>query len=303
MKFKIRHADKIVGFLIIVAIVSLIFVIVMIGRTQRWFSKNYSYETYAQSASGINKNMNVICRGIAIGNVKDFFLIEDNRVKVIFAIQDRYRDRAREGSIVEVVVSPIGLGGSFVFYPGLGEGLDEGAFIPMRDSAEAKDLITRGLANIPPQDDPIADLMEKANEMLDGIQEMIDGLNVPPNERSATALGQIIANVEKLTHDISADYANPEGVRKIINGDSEALNALEASLVSLSGTMDSIDKAIRFIPREMPQIINLLSEARTAIQSANDVLIALKNNPLLRGGIPEHAAIDSSGTNPRNIQF
>jgi phospholipid/cholesterol/gamma-HCH transport system substrate-binding protein len=97
--------------------------------------------------------------------------------------------------------------------------------------------------------------------------------------------------------------ASPTGVRSILNGDSDTIRALEASLISLSGTLDSVDKAVYYIPREMPQIVNLLTEARTAVQSASDVLIALKNNPLLRNGIPEHAEIDSSGTNPRNIQF
>jgi phospholipid/cholesterol/gamma-HCH transport system substrate-binding protein len=53
----------------------------------------------------------------------------------------------------------------------------------------------------------------------------------------------------------------------------------------------------------MPQINQLLSEARNALQAADDVLVALRNNPLLRNGIPEHAEIDSSGNNPRNLAF
>ena len=303
MKFKIRYADQLVGFLVVIALVSLILVIFMIGKTQRWFSRDYTYETYAAGALGLNKNMPVTCRGIVIGNVKSFFLTDDNRVKVIFTIQDRFHDRAREGSIVEVLVSPIGLGGQFIFYPGTGGELEEGTLVPMRDSPEAKDYLQRGLAYIPPQEDPIADLLGKANEMLDGIQNMVDGLNVAPREKAETALGQIVANIEQLTGNLAADLANPSGVRSIINGDAETLRALESSLVHLSGILNNVEKSTDYIPREMPQIISLLTEARIALQSANDVLISLKNNPLLRKGIPEHAEIDSSGTNPRRIQF
>ena len=288
MKFKIRFADQIVGILIIIAIVSLIFVIFMLGRAQRWFSRDHSYESFAVSASGINKNMGVTCRGIVIGNVKDFFLIEDNRVKVIFTIQDEFHDRAREGSIVEVVVSPIGLGGSFVFYPGLGGPLEEGALVPMRDSAEAREYIALGLANIPAHDDPIADILEKVNGIVDELNQMVGGLNVGPNGKAATALGQTIVNIEHFTGDLA---------------DSNTIPALEASLISLSGILDNLEKSTAYIPREMPQIFNLVSQARTAVQAANDVLISLKNNPLLRRGIPEHAEIDASGTNPRNIRF
>ena len=296
MKFKIRHSEQIVGVLIVIALVSLIFVIFMLGRAQRWFSKDYTYKTYAAGASGLSKNQAVTCRGIVIGNVKDFRLTGDNQVEVIFTIQDQFNDRAREGSLVEVVVSPIGFGSQFIFYPGNGNQLDEDTIIPMRDSPEARDYLARGMVYIPGQEDPIADLLEK-------ITEILDGLAAKPNQHSATALGQALVNLEQLTANLAADMANPNGIRKILNGDSEALNAVEATLVSLSGTLDSVDKAMLYIPREMPQIVNLLSEARTAVKTAEDVLIALRNNPLLRNGIPEHAEIDSSGTNPRNIRF
>ena len=303
MKFKIRHSEQIVGALIVVALVSLVFVIFMLGRAQRWFSRDYSYKTYAEGASGLARNMAVTCRGIVIGNVKSFRLTADNRVEVFFIIHDEYNDRAKEGSLVEVVVSPIGFGNQFIFYPGNGKQLEEDTIIPMRDSPEAREYLARGMAYIPGQEDPIAALLAQANEMIDLIMEVVEGLAAKPNQNSTTALGQALVNLEQLTGNLAADMANPNGIRKILNGDSDAMNALEATLVSLSGTMDSIDKALVYIPREMPQIINLLSEARTAVSTAEDVLIALRNNPLLRNGIPEHAEIDSSGTNPRNIRF
>ncbi|MCL1927185.1 MAG: MlaD family protein [Treponema sp.] len=296
MKFKIRYAEQIVGLLIVIALLSLIFVVFMLGRTQRWFSRNYTYKAYASSASGLSSNLAVTCRGIVIGNVKSFVLTEDNRVEVIFTIQDEYNDRAKLGSLVEVMVSPIGFGSQFIFYPGNGDALEEGATVPMRDSLEGRVYIANGLAHIPPQEDAIADLLEKA-------MEIADGLTVRPNEKPTIALGQIIANIEKLTANLAADMANPNGVRSIINGDAQTLNALEASLVALAGTLDNIEKTTNYIPREMPQILSLLTEARTAVRAASDVLISLRNNPLLRKGIPEHAEIDSSGTNPRDIRF
>ena len=296
MKFKIRYAEQIVGLLVIIALVSLIVVIFMLGRTQRWFSRNYTYKTYAAGASGISRNMAVTCRGIGIGNVKSFRLTDDNQVEVFFTIHDEFYDRAKEGSLVEVVVSPIGFGSQFIFYPGNGDALKEGAVVPMRDSPEGRIYIANGLAHIPPHEDPIADLLEQVSNIL-------DGLNVQSGEIATNSLGYTLLNIEKLTRNLAADMADPNGIRRILNGDSDAINAIELALFSLAGTLDSVDKAMGFIPREMPQIINLLSEARSAVQSANDVLIALKNNPLLRNGIPDHAAIDSSGTNPRNIRF
>ncbi|MDR0448595.1 MAG: MlaD family protein [Treponema sp.] len=307
MKFKMRYADQLVGILVVVALVSIIFVIFMLGKTQRWFSRTYNFVTYAQTASGLNQNMPVNCRGIPIGNLKSFRLTEDNVIEVIFAIHSDFIDRAKEGSLVEVSVSPIGFGSQFIFYPGLGNPLEEGALVPMRNSPEGQDLIARGLANIPHQDDLVGELLanintvvddigktlEGVNLVLEGANLTLEGLNVAPNEKSVTALGQTIANVQELTANLTSDFA-----------EADVIYALESSLFNLSGILDNLEKTTHSLPKEMPHIYSLIYDARGAVRAAENVLVGLQNNPLLRKGIPEQAEIDSSGTNPRrNIRF
>jgi len=310
VKFRIRYADQLVGLLIIIALLSLILVVVFLGKAQRWFSKNYSFLTYAATASGLSQNMNITFKGIQIGNVKSFHLLDNNQIEVLFTIQDEYRNRVKEGSLVEIIESPIGLGARFVFYSGLGKELEEGNLVPMINSPEGRLLIAQGLSDIPPKDDFIADIAEKVSGLLVELKKTLEGINTAAGETPDTALGQAIVNLEKLTSNVETlsfnlaeDMANPEGIRKILNGSGNSINALEATFVSLSGTLDHIEKAVAYLPREMPQIFSLITEARTAIRAAGDVLISLRNNPLLRNGIPEHAEIDSSGTNPRNISF
>jgi phospholipid/cholesterol/gamma-HCH transport system substrate-binding protein len=304
MKFKMRYADQLVGFFIIVALLSLVFVVFMLGRTQRWFSKNYAYKTYASSASGLNQNMPVSYKGFPIGNVKSFQLTEDNRVEVIFTIQDKYKSRVTEGSLVEVLVSPVGLGAQFIFYTGLGlKVLDEGEFIPMFNSTEGKVYIAQGIGYVPPHEDSIAVLMGNAQAVLGRLDTTLDMVNAAVAGDDVSALGRIVGNIQQITADFRAGISSPDGIMKIIGGEGDAINALEASFVSLAGTLDHIEKATAYLPREMPQILQAVTEARTALQAANDVLIALRNNPILRNGIPEHAEIDASGTNPRNIRF
>jgi phospholipid/cholesterol/gamma-HCH transport system substrate-binding protein len=306
MKFKMRFADQMVGLFIIVALISLIFVVLMLGKAQRWFSVNYSYKTYASTASGLSQNMPVLLRGTTIGSVKSFQLTDDDQVEVIFTIQDRYKNRVREGSLVEIQVSPIGLGNQFFFHPGRGGELDQGSLVPMHNSAEGKDYLARGLGYIPPHEDSIAVLMANANGVLTTLQHTLDELNIAADTEAASSLGQTIGNIRQITaniNQITADLSNPNGIMKILSGEGDSINSLEASFVSLAGTLDHIEKATAYIPREMPQLLNLLSEARTALQAAEDVLIALRNNPILRHGIPEHAEIDSSGINPRDISF
>jgi phospholipid/cholesterol/gamma-HCH transport system substrate-binding protein len=304
MKFKMRYADQLVGLFIIIALLSLVFVILMLGRTQRWFSKNYTYKTYAASASGLSQNMSVNYKGFPIGNVKSIQLTEDNRVEVIFTIQDKYRNRVTEGSLTEILVSPINLGNQFIFYSGRGlKILDEGELIPMFNSAEGKAYIAQGIGYIPPHEDSIAVLMGNAQAVLDNLETTLNLVNAAVTGDDVTALGRIVGNIQQITADIRKGISSPDGIMKIIGGEGDAINALEASFVSLAGTLDHIEKATAYLPREMPQIMQAITEARTALQAANDVLIALRNNPILRNGIPEHAEVDSSGTNPRNIRF
>jgi hypothetical protein len=43
VKFRIRFADKIVGFFIIAALVALGFILFMLGRSHRWVRREYEF--------------------------------------------------------------------------------------------------------------------------------------------------------------------------------------------------------------------------------------------------------------------
>lgn len=314
MKFRIRYADRIVGFLVIVALVSLVLVIFLLGSRQRWFARDFQYKTYADSASGLSENMPVLFKGIQIGSVKNFRLSEDDRIEVHFSVYEEYNDRAREGSLIQILASPIGLGNQFVFHPGLGrELLEENALVPAENSPEGRELVARGLGFIPSQNDTIALLVSKVNAILDevnfalaGSQNSVLGRTLTDVEQTIHALPGEMEQLRQITGDISVitgRLSGPDGVLSLLEGDGALVSGLESSITSLSGILSNIEKTTAYLPREMPQIAGLLAEARTALMQAEDVLIALRNNPLLKNGVPERAETDSSGVNPRNISF
>ena len=117
MKFKIRHADKIVGFFSITAIGVLIVLIFLIGSNQNWFEKKYHFRTQFDTASNISPEMALQYKGFTIGKVNKVEL-KNNQVWAEWYILDKYINYAKYGSLVELVVSPIGLGTQFVFHPG-----------------------------------------------------------------------------------------------------------------------------------------------------------------------------------------
>jgi phospholipid/cholesterol/gamma-HCH transport system substrate-binding protein len=337
MKLTIRFADQIVGGLIILALGIVVFVIFMLGSNQRWFSRDYRYQTYFNSAAGLSQNMPVQYKGFTIGHVKSFDISSDDRVEVRFTIFDTYVDRVREGSLVEVLVSPIGMGNQFMFYPGLGtEPLPEGATIPAVTSAEGKRLVSSGLAIRPERDDSINNIMNQVSSALTTLNaallEVQEGL--AGDER--TELGRILHDVRLTTdklpgiaetipneligtlnmirdqlvpvlanlNELSAALADPNGTAMAVLGpDGTGHKDLTASLDSISGILRNLEKTSEFIPTQLPQVASVLSELYGALKTTQDVLTALSNNPLLKGGVPEHKETRAGGARPRDLEF
>ena len=326
MKFKIRFADQIVGIFIIISLVSLVLVIVLLGKSQRWFAKDKFYTTILPSAAGLGKNMPVQYKGFAIGNVKTFYLTENDYVEVAFSINEEYCDRAKMGPMVEMMVSPIGLGNQFLFHSGRGDLLAENSFIPAVGSVQARELVRQGLAVEPYHDDSITLLMNRVSIAFDNLNRILGEVEEALGPGSDyTEIGKIVGSVQKTLagaegipksvdqamaelvpalaniNGILAQANDPNGTLfRIMDSDEAVYTNLVSSLGSVSSILDNLDKTTA---SQLPQIAGLIMELRTTIKSAEDVLVALANNPLLRKGVPERAESQSGGTSPRDIQF
>ena len=334
MKFTIRFADQIVGALIILALGIVIFAVFMLGSSQRWFSRDYHYKSYFTSASGLSQNMAVQYKGFTIGHVKTIKLSDDDRVEVLFSIFDTYVDRVRQGSLVEVLVSPIGgIGGSqFMFYPGAGtEQVSEGETIPAVNSSEGKRLLATGLAVRPERDDSINNIMNRAGTLLATLNDTLIELQGSDNSDLGRAVRNMESSTARLSNQIdavprellatlnglaaqfdpilgnlehfSASLANPDGTVMSILDSEEIYSGLTASLASISATLRNLEKTSDFIPTQLPQIAALLTDLQTSLKTAEDVLIALTNNPLLKKGVPVHSETHAGGARPRDLEF
>jgi len=334
MKFKMRlFADQVVGVFIIVSLVAIAFVIVVLGKSQRWFAKDVSFSTVFPTAGGLSKNMAVQYKGFTIGSVKEFHLTPDNDVEVIFSIQEEYRNRVKRGSVVELQASPIGLGNQFMFYAGKGQVLDEGAFIPPFGSAQARELIRQGMTEEVQRDDSISVLLSRVSsimgqldvalgegtddteigKMLRSLNNTLAGVEALPHSLDNTIsalnatingirlqLNPILANINSLTGELN----DPDGlIYTVLDTDKDFYTGLVGILGSVTSMLDSLDRTVAFIPSQLPQVAGLLMDLRVTMKTAEDVLVSLTNNPLLRGGVPERVESQSSDISPRGIRF
>lgn len=347
VRFRIRFADQIVGILAVFALAALVSVIFILGSHQRWFARDFLYAAYFDSAAGLNRNMPVQYKGFTIGNVKDVRLTEDDRVEAVISIFDVYVDRIREGSLVELRVSPIGLGNQFLFYAGLGKDrLEEGSVIPNSRSPEGRNLIARGLAAAPSQDDGITILVSRANALLEDIGKVVVQVEAAFEGTGDTALGRAVGGAENVMNaagetlgtvedaasavpgiaeniaasldglladvrpvianlqTLSEMLADPEGTAaRILDGEGEIYASLDAALKSVAGALRNLERTTDFIPPQLPQIASLILEFQEALRIAQDVLVALTNNPLLRRGVPARGQTKTDGTSSRDIRF
>jgi phospholipid/cholesterol/gamma-HCH transport system substrate-binding protein len=334
MKFKIKYADQIVGACVIMAFVFLIAVIFMLGSKQRWFAKDYEFRTSFDTATGISVGMPLLYKGFTIGKIKSLSLNVKNEVDVEFSVYDTYYDRAKEGSLVELIVSPIGLGNQFLFHPGSGAKLIPGkSFIPRADTPEGRALIDAGLVTIPKRDDTVSNLIAQVNPLLTNLNGTLEEVNGALRGTGKGPLSKTLNNVSGITGTLDADLPgiladiknvtdnvnaiatnlkalsaslneNPNGpIPALIDPDGSMFKNLESTFSSLAGTLDNIEGSSALLKSEMPQIGRLIEDLRVAIVNAQDVLESLKNNPLLKNGVPQRVQTDSSGTNSRNIDF
>jgi phospholipid/cholesterol/gamma-HCH transport system substrate-binding protein len=332
--------DRLVGALIIIALAALAAVIILLGSSQRWFARDYQFTTYFDSAAGLSKNMAVQYKGFTIGRVKSFDLTPDDRVEVFFYIFDTYISRVRRGSLVDISISPVGLGNQFLFYAGLGSGLiAEGELIPAVSSPQGQEALRQGIAFIPKHDDSISMILSQVNSVLENVNNLTMELNGAFAGNSDSTLGRTMGNIETATEGlaeippmlretmaalqadidrimesaqpilanlrlVSEDLSNPNGtVAQVLDAEGPVYINLASTLESVSGAMDSLEKTAAYVPAQLPQITVMINEVQDVLNSVEDVLTAVLNNPLLKNGVGKKVQNQPTGTSMRDLAF
>jgi phospholipid/cholesterol/gamma-HCH transport system substrate-binding protein len=330
----IRFADQIVGALIIIAVGILVFVIFMLGSSQRWFIRDNDYVTYFSSASGLSQNMPVLYKGFTIGRVKSIeFNLADDRVDVQFSIFKEYTDKVKQGSRIDLLSSPISaLGGNqFLFYPGRGiekDPLPPGTLIPPANAPESQNLPDKYLTSVPAYDDGISNIISQISITLGKLNEALgeggeeNKLTVIIND-IVGIITEIHGLVEKLAGDldveklmgnlipaianfreISDSIKKPDNsVMSFLNSEGDLYGNLEKALEAASGTLQQLEGTMGDIHAQSPQLAASFSRLLTALRSANQVLESVKNNPLLKGGVPDQKETRVGGSSARNMEF
>lgn len=170
------------------------------------------------------------------------------------------------------------------------------------DLTEEIELTLRGEAS-----GPVSDTLASLEGTVAELQQTVVRVNRVIDE-TTVQVNDLLANVEAITVNLeqtSAALADPTGlvptlldpkgsIATILDDDNQLFNQIQGIIVSLQasidGLNDNLDQVAEFtgyLNTTQPQISSILEEGRATLDSGQDVLEGLRNNPLLRGGIPE----------------
>ncbi|MCQ2593285.1 MAG: MlaD family protein [Treponema sp.] len=325
MKFKIKYADQIVGSLSLIAIAALIFIIFFIGSKQKWFVPKHPFYTVVSSGSNVSEGMAIQYKGFGIGKVTKITLNDNDQVIVNFYISDEYINRIKHNSVIELSVSPIGLGSSLIFYPGLSDGIiEDDSFIPEKSSPEAKVIIKNHLVQLSEQTDSITTIVNSATSLVKDIDylvvqisDILDGnLEDSPLAQTFTQINTILSqislflsgddsvalsnitnnlttSIQKLNlilddvNTLTGAIKNPQGLIPRLLETEESNGAISQLFDSLDQTLGDVNGISSSIGSEMPQISVILAQVQTLLKQIQDIAIGVKNNPLIKGNSSE----------------
>ncbi len=213
MKFRIRFVDQIVGIFVLIALAALVVILILMGMNQRWFAKNYYYNSRFESADGLSIGMSITLKGFEIGKVDSITLNEKNEVDVVFYIYDTFYEKVKPNSVLDLASNPLGLGGGLRFHPGKNENdpLPENSFVPSLDLKEGKELVAQNLVAMPEKDDAINSILSKVGPILDSVdetlatvQELLVSVNDAVSGEGEGPINDIFTDINQLSRQITA---------------------------------------------------------------------------------------------------
>lgn len=305
MKFKIKYADKIVGFFSILAIGALIVVIFSIGSKQNWFEKKYHFRTQFESASNISAEQALQYKGFTIGKVSKVELIDD-KVWADWYILEKYINYARDGSLVEMVVSPIGLGNQFVFHPGNSNIiLKENSVVYTVDCDQGQKIIKEGRVDYEKPKDSIGAIIKQVTSLINDIDNLVVQINDILSGKSAAPTSQILYNVSALTAQLQTLLGGVNSnLYPQINGIISQINSIAAGIEGITVNANSLmSDAGTIVNNSSPQLNSALNQINTLLLQVSDVLEGVKNNPLIKNGVPDHSSTTSALPQSRSGGF
>jgi phospholipid/cholesterol/gamma-HCH transport system substrate-binding protein len=164
----------------------------------------------------------------------------------------------------------------------------------------------------------IGTLLANLNTLLLDLHEAFEGNNRTSLGRSFEGLELTLAGLQQVAEtlpgkldpilgnleDLSGSLASPDGtIASILDSEGDVYANLVSILKAASGTLQNLETTAGFLPTQLPQITSMIADLHITLAMVEDVIVAVSNNPLLKGGIPSRKETNVGGANTRDMEF
>lgn len=291
MKIKFNKYERVAGLFVITAILGGIVSMAGVAIKRGWFETKVVLETTLESADGIRIGTQVQMAGLRAGAVTHVELRSDKKIRVVFAISEKFHNRVREDSVVHAI-RPFLIGEKVLDVTVGSESLPvvaQHAVLNSHPSTDLMDLISgRTLA---PYLDTMVEMVENLRfiaeaildperskaivKIFDDLTPLVNNMNNMSSEVTGLIrqvnhkkkLSQVVDNLALLTEEMTK-------VLPVVSKDApqlaQDLAKIAKNMAILTDEMQKTLPALQQIGPELPRA------SRRAIEALDETVVTLK---------------------------
>ncbi|MGA2954442.1 MAG: MlaD family protein [Thermodesulfobacteriota bacterium] len=254
MYFRIKHFDRYVGILVVLAVILTIVALVFVARGQQWFAQRIPYKVVFSKVQGLKPGTPVTISGMEVGHVKSFHLTPQSKVELSLDVLYQYKENIRQDSKATIASALLG-GKSLEITVGSQAQpvLAEGSMIPSEEPKEITDIL---------KDIDVKAPLKKLDDTLDNLKSVTAKLNDPRGE-----LFTLLKNVEYVTSQIKNGQGNVGAILqdpKIHREITAALDSIHRSLSQVEEVAQNASKFSKDLPGVMEEVDRAVKEVKKA---------------------------------------
>ena len=305
MKVKFNKLERVAGIFVVTALVGSIAATLGVAIQKGWFASKIPYKTLLTSAEGIHNGTAIQIAGLRAGTVNSVELVSNEEVLVNFEVFEKFKNRIKEDSVIQVV-RPFVIGEK-VFDITVGSNdtktLSAGALIPTKSGFDLMDLFSgRKMApflgtinalatNLQVLAEAFADenRMKSFVELFDKLTPLATNMNTMSQKiinisntmTEEQRLNKIVKNIMILTEEMNKVL--PE-MNKELPSMGKEISHLVSNLNELTSEFKKLTPAIAVVAPDLPRV------SKRAIEGLDEMVITLKalqKSFLLRGNVED----------------
>ncbi len=185
----------------------------------------------------------------------------------------------------------------------------------------------------------VAPILQNINTTLDDVQTLIATINTSMKGEGRGQIGGTLASVQDTAGNVNAlmngitpqltttlgnlsavsaelkkasesphgmvqGLLQPKGsISTFLNDNNELYNQINSTLSRIDATSRQLQAFVQYLNSTEPQITGILNQGRQALVQGKDVLEGIRNNPLIRGGIPQSLPQPGTASGYRDGSF